>query len=121
MVYVALMGKSYTLTLMATILKFNRMDLEERLIQVEDTVRMIGLNTKEVLTFDEVARFTGLSKSYLYKLTSSKRIPHYKPTGKLCYFNREEVEAWLQENRISTDEEISQKAQIYCMKKGGLK
>ena len=97
------------------------MDFEGRLKLVESTIKMMGINTKEVLTFDEVARFTGFSKSYLYKLTSNKKIPHYKPTGKLCFFNREEVEAWLQENRISTDEEISQKAQSYCMKKGGLK
>ena len=76
--------------------------------------------SKEVLTSDEAARYMGISKSYLYKLTMRQEIPHYKPMGKMCYFNRLELEAWLQANRIATDDEISQKAQTYCMKKGGM-
>ena len=74
--------------------------------------------TKEVLTSDEAARYMGVSKSYLYKLTMNKQIPHYKPLGKICYFNRQELEQWLQSNRYSTDEELSQQAQSYCMRKG---
>ena len=75
--------------------------------------------TKEVLTSDEAAKYMGISKSYLYKLTMRQAIPHYKPMGKMCYFNRAELEAWLQANRVATTNEISQKAQAYCMKKGG--
>lgn len=77
--------------------------------------------TKEVLTSDEASRYMGISKSYLYKLTMKQAIPHFKPLGKMCYFNRLELEQWLQSNRIATEQEIQQKAQAYCMKKGGLK
>lgn len=77
--------------------------------------------TKEVLTSDEAAKYMGVSKSYLYKLTMRQQIPHYKPMGKMCYFNRLELEAWLQSNRISTINEIGQQAQAYCMKKGGIR
>lgn len=77
--------------------------------------------TKDVLTAEEAAKYMGVSKSYLYKLTGKQEIPHYKPMGKMCYFNRQELEAWLQRNRVATDEEISQKANDYCMRKGGLK
>mgnify|MGYP001776109161 FL=1 len=75
--------------------------------------------TKEVLTSDEAAKYMGVSKSYLYKLTMRQQIPHYKPMGKMVYFNRLELEQWLQNNRVSTANEISQQAQAYCMKKGG--
>lgn len=76
--------------------------------------------SKEVLTSDEAAKYCGFSKSYLYKLTMRQQIPHYKsPTGKMCYFNRHELEQWLQSNRVSTSNEISQKAQSICMQKGG--
>ena len=71
--------------------------------------------TKEVLTSDEAARYMGISRSYLYKLTMTRKIPHYKLTGKICYFNRKELEEFLQSNRIATDAEISSKAQSYCM------
>jgi excisionase family DNA binding protein len=74
---------------------------------------------KEILTSEEVAKYMGISKSYLYKLTMRQQIPHYKPMGKMCYFNRAELMRWLQRNRVSTDSEIDQKAQAYCMKKGG--
>lgn len=77
------------------------------------------LSTKEVLTSNEVAEYMGISKSHLYKLTMLKLIPHYKPNGKLVYFNRAEVEQWLQSNRVATQTEICQQAQAYCIKKGG--
>ena len=92
--------------------------MSEELKQVADliTANIISC-TKEVLTSDEAARYLGISKSYLYKLTAQQKIPHYKPLGKICYFNRQELEQWLQSNRVSTDEEISQKAQQFCTKK----
>jgi excisionase family DNA binding protein len=94
--------------------------MAEELRQVADLITANTIFcTKEVLTSDEAARYLGISKSYLYKLTMQQKIPHYKPMGKMCYFNREELEHWLQSNRVATDEEISQQAQAYCAKKGG--
>lgn len=85
----------------------------------------VALNSKEVLTADEAARYMGVKKSYLYKLTMQKMLPFSKPLGKVCYFNRLELEAWLMSNRIATADEIRDKAQAYCAhtrtnkKKGG--
>ena len=96
--------------------------MSEELKKVADLISAkMSLNTKEVLTSDEAASYMGVSKSYLYKLTMEKKIPHYKPMGKMVYFNRQELEYWLQANRVATDEELSQQAQAYCMKKGGAK
>lgn len=93
--------------------------MSEELKQLADQVSANIINcTKEVLTSEEAARYLGISKSYLYKLTMQQKIPHYKPLGKMCYFNRQELEAWLQSNRVATDEEINREAQAYCMKKG---
>lgn len=75
------------------------------------TANIIGTQ-KEVLTSDEAARYLGVSKSYLYKLTMSRTIPHFKsPMGKMCYFNRKEIEAWMQSQRVATDEELELQAQ----------
>ena len=94
--------------------------MAEDLKQVADLITANTIFcTKEVLTSDEAAKYMGVSKSYLYKLTMRQQIPHYKPMGKMCYFNRLELEQWLQSNRVSTSTEISQQAQDYCMKKGG--
>ena len=86
-------------------------EIKQQLDRIENSLA----NQKEVLTLEEAAQYIGFSKSYLYKLTSSAKIPHYKPAGKLCYFNRFELDEWLQQNRISTQDEIYSKAQSYCM------
>ena len=95
--------------------------MTEDLKQVADLVTANTIFcTKEVLTSDEVAKYMGISKSYLYKLTMTQQIPHYKPMGKMCYFNRLELEQWLQTNRVETVAGIHQQAQAFCMKKGGV-
>ena len=79
--------------------------------------------TKEVLTSDEAAQYMGISKSYLYKLTMRKEIPHFKPMGKVCYFNRLELQQWLQRNRYETQEELDERTEEYLTNansKGGL-
>ena len=82
------------------------------------TANIIGTQ-KEVLTSDEAAKYLGISKSCLYKWTMARQIPHYKsPTGKLCFFNRAEIEAWMQSNRVLTDGELEQQAQTIIMKGG---
>lgn len=73
------------------------------------------LPQKEILTIDEVALYTGLKKSYLYKLTAARAIPHYKPNGKNCYFRRAELEEWLTANPVATVDDIAAAAQAYCM------
>lgn len=94
--------------------------MAEELKQVADLVTANTIFcTKEVLTSDEAAKYMGVSKSYLYKLTMRQQIPHFKPMGKMCYFNRLELEQWLQSNRVATTKDIEQQAQDFCIKKGG--
>jgi len=82
------------------------LSIEDRLKKIEVLLQ----SQKTVLSFDEVANYTGLSKSYLYKLTSSGGIPCYKPNGKNIYFNKVEIDSWLLQNRKSTNDEIDEKA-----------
>lgn len=77
----------------------------------------VAIYHKEILTLDEAALYTGLKKSYLYKLTSSRKIPHYKPNGKNCFFRRTELEAWLTASPVATEADLNGQAHAYCMKK----
>ena len=92
--------------------------IEERLEKLE---KKSSICHKEVLTFLEAKWYTGLSASCLYKKTSAGQIPHYKPTGKQIFFSRIELEKWLMQNRVSTSDELSQEANNYCLKNGGLR
>jgi excisionase family DNA binding protein len=70
----------------------------QRLEQIERGL----LAQKTVLTFDEFCRYTGISKSWGYKLTSQRAVPHYKPNEKAIYFHKAEVDSWLLQNPIRT-------------------
>ena len=52
-------------------------------------------NNKSVLNFNEAQDYTGLSKSQLYKLTRQNRIPCHRPSGRLIFFNKQELDEWL--------------------------
>lgn len=91
---------------------------EERFSEIKDYSL---LSAKSVLTFDEVALLTGLSKSFLYQLTSQRKIPYFQPNGKRLYFDRGEVEAWLKQNRKGTELEAEQEALKYVAKRGGVR
>lgn len=75
-----------------------------------------NLLTKPVLDFNEAARYLRMSPSHLYKLTSSKQVPHYCPQGKKLYFNREELDKWLLRNRQMTKAEIDAAAIDYIVR-----
>jgi len=52
------------------------------------------------LTFKEACGYLGYSPSYLYKLTYKNVIPHYKPTGKMIFFSKNEVDEWIFKGNI---------------------
>lgn len=58
------------------------------------------------LGLEEAATYLNVSKSYLYKLTSTNRIPFYKPSGKLVFFDKRELDQWILQNRVRPQSEI---------------
>lgn len=64
-----------------------------------DRIEASALGKKNVLNFSEACIFTGLSSSFLYKLTSLQQVPFFKPRAKLIYFDRVELERWLLQNK----------------------
>lgn len=85
------------------------------LSKLEAIERNSLLAAKNVLNIDDVAVLTGLSKSHIYKLTCSRQIPFYRPNGKQVYFDRQELEGWLKQNRVTTTMEAEQHAIAYTM------
>ena len=78
---------------MDTILILERLDRLEKLL----------IGSKEVLTFDEASDYTGISRSYLYKLTASGKIPHTKPNGKMVFFDKTRLVDWLLQHKREPD------------------
>lgn len=90
--------------------------------QLERIERYSLLAAKNVLNIGDVALLTGFSKATIYMYTCNKKIPHYKQ-GNTLFFDRQEIEDWLKQNRIATAKEIDQNATNYVvtgrMRNGG--
>lgn len=81
-----------------------------------DRLERLLIANKEVLTFEETCDYTGISRSYLYKLTASGNIPHSKPNGKMLFFEKTKLNAWLLQNGKMSRLEIETEALNYTFK-----
>ena len=59
------------------------------------------------------AEYCGFKLSYFRKLMMRRTIPMYKPCGKLCFFKKEDLDAFLTGVRVSSQEEINREADRY--------
>lgn len=91
--------------------------LQQVIDRLESVLTAIQSN-KSILNFEEAVAYTSLAASYLYKLTSTQQIPHYKPGGKKIYFDRLELDNWLRQGRVSSLDEINAKASNHVVKAG---
>lgn len=63
-----------------------KLDIIESLLKKKDD---------KPLNFNQAAEYLGFSHSYLYKLTSRKIVPCYRPTGKVLFFSKAELDEWV--------------------------
>lgn len=84
-------------------------EFSQRLANIEATLA----GTKKAMNLDDLAAYSGLAKSTIYKLTSNQQIPHAKPNGRYIYFDRDEVNEWLLRNKIKTVEELDTAAATF--------
>ena len=85
----------------------------EKLTTIESLLE--ETNQTKPLTLIEAAKFLDLSPSHLYKLTSERKIPHFKPNGKKIYFDEYELVQWLKRKPTRTLEETEEKAASYIV------
>lgn len=75
--------------------------VNERFKSIEDTL----YTTKDILNMKEVSLYLDISQSLLYKLTCNGEIPHFKPRGKMIFFEKKELIAWIKKNKFCGNEE----------------
>ena len=87
-------------------------DLQKRVETLEDMLEA----GKEVLTVEEAAKFMGMARSSLYKMTSDQTIPFYRPNGKMIFFEKRDILSWIRKNRVSSREEIEEEARLHMQR-----
>ncbi len=73
----------------------------KKLSTIEDLLKR---KDDKPLTFKEACTYLGYAPSYLYKLTYKNVVPHYKPTGKIIFFSKNELDEWIFKSRIRQTE-----------------
>lgn len=68
--------------------------------------------TKDIMNASEAASYLGMTKGLLYKLTSTHRIPFYKPMGKRIFFKASELDNWVNAGRVPTNRELQEKGGV---------
>lgn len=68
----------------------------KKLSSIEDLLKR---KDDKPLTFKEACAYLGYAPSYLYKLTYKNIVPHYKPTGKIIFFSKNELDEWVFKSR----------------------
>ncbi|SEJ40378.1 transcriptional regulator, AlpA family [Myroides marinus] len=87
--------------------------------QQRELKEAIGFNLiqqKEMINVQELSDYIGMSTSSIYKLVYNNVIPFYKPNGKILYFDREEINTWLRQNKSQSVAQIEQQALDYSLK-----
>jgi len=83
-------------------------EFKSTLEEIKNHIVATELQGKEFLTLAEAAIFLGVSKSFLYKLTSSNKITFYRPTLKIIYFNKQELTDWIFQQKIEASQAAPQ-------------
>mgnify|MGYP002336330502 CR=1 FL=1 len=90
--------------------------LKESLREIMQEIKPAIQNEGQILDVKQAADFLHFKVTTLYEKTSRKLIPHFKKGNKL-YFNRAELEAWVNEGKIKSADEIGSEAVTHLLSK----
>lgn len=76
----------------------NKKEIEEIAVAV---AAIIKDDNKEILNIEEAEIFLGVSKSWIYRLVSEKKVHYYRPFSSRLYFRRSELEALIFSNVLT--------------------
>ena len=68
------------------------------LTKLNELEKLFSHNNDTPLNFVQAAQYLSISHSHLYKMTSQRKIPFHKPSGKYLYFFKHELDQWICRN-----------------------
>ena len=92
-------------------------NIEKLLLQKNNPAKQ---EIDQLLTIEEAATFTHLTKPTIYSLVSRAEIPHMKK-GKRLYFSMQELTDWIKSGRKKTVKEIAAETEVFLGNRNPLK
>jgi len=93
--------------------------MEKKLKLIIELLKAQNIQQKEVLSFKEALSYLNTSASFLYKLTANNRITFFKPSGKLIYFKKINLDEWILRNEQIQEEDLDSEIDNYLKEKDG--
>lgn len=81
----------------------------------EEVIAKLKSGEDEMMESEKAAPFCMIKESYLFQLTSTRKIPHYK-RGRKLIFLKSELIRWLLANRKATISELELEAEKHLAK-----
>ena len=87
--------------------------IQNEIKEIKKLLLALTIQRKEILTTKEATEYLQLSYSRLSKMTSNKEIPFYKPGGKIIYFKKSELDAWIFKGKVLSNDELEADVEDY--------
>ena len=62
----------------------------------------------DFVTRQEAADYLNISPSQIYKMTSKHEVPVYKPNGKILFIRRDDLNHWVNKNKVMSKDELEE-------------
>ena len=72
---------------------------------------------KTAFTTTEAAEYLGITRSYLYKLMMWRKVSYYKPRGKLCFFEKSDLDEYMFSYKVKSEDELSAESETYMLRR----
>jgi excisionase family DNA binding protein len=87
--------------------------IQNEIIEIKELLLALNIQQKEFLTVEDATVYLQLSKSCLFKMTSKREVPFYKPGGKKIYFKKSEIDEWITNSKIESIIDIETEVEFY--------
>ena len=84
-------------------------ELNKNVLQLLDEMKKV-VNKPMILKL--AAEYLGVSEKFLYKLNNRREIPYTKPGGKVVFYWKQDLDAWINKNRVASQEELERDDRI---------
>lgn len=88
--------------------------LQTILNRIDEAVK---IQHSEFLSLDETCKYMGVTKVHMYRLMRDRLITYSKPTGKVAYFKKSDIEEYLSRNTIPSFASLEAMAADYAINK----
>lgn len=87
--------------------------IQNEIKEIKKLLLALNIQQKEILTVEDATVYLQLSKSCLFKMTSNKVIPFYKPGGKKIFFKKSELDTWIFKGKVLSSDELEMDVEDY--------